>query len=35
MKVLIADDHALFRDGLSMRLEKIEPISSGEFCAGS
>ncbi len=27
MKVLIADDHALFRDGLSMRLEKIEPES--------
>ena len=27
MKILIADDHALFRDGLSMRLEKIEPES--------
>lgn len=27
MKVLIADDHALFRDGLSMRLEQIEPKS--------
>lgn len=27
MKILIADDHALFRDGLSMRLEKIEPKS--------
>ncbi|MFR1031557.1 MAG: response regulator transcription factor [Alphaproteobacteria bacterium] len=27
MKVLIADDHALFRDGLSLRLEKIEPKS--------
>ena len=27
MKVLIADDHALFRDGLGMRLEKIEPES--------
>lgn len=23
MKVLIADDHALFRDGLSLRLEKL------------
>lgn len=27
MKVLIADDHALFRDGLSMRLEQIDPKS--------
>ena len=27
MKVLIADDHALFRDGLSMLLEKIDPKS--------
>lgn len=25
MKILIADDHALFRDGLSMHLEKIYP----------
>ena len=25
MKVLIADDHALFRDGLSMHLKQIEP----------
>ena len=25
MKVLIADDHALFRDGLTMQLEKIDP----------
>ena len=25
MKVLIADDHALFRDGLGMRLEQIDP----------
>lgn len=25
MKVLIADDHALFRDGLSLQLEKINP----------
>ncbi len=25
MKILIADDHALFRDGLSMNLEKLEP----------
>lgn len=25
MKILIADDHALFRDGLSMHLEKISP----------
>lgn len=25
MKVLIADDHALFRDGLGMRLEQIAP----------
>ena len=27
MKVLIADAHALFRDGLSMRLEQIDPKS--------
>lgn len=27
MKVLIADDHALFRDGLSLQLEKINPDS--------
>lgn len=27
MRVLIADDHALFRDGLSMRLEQINPKS--------
>ncbi len=25
MKVLIADDHALFRDGLTLQLEKINP----------
>ncbi len=25
MKILIADDHALFRDGLSMNLEKLAP----------
>ena len=25
MKVLIADDHALFRDGLSVHLEQIDP----------
>ncbi len=25
MKILIADDHALFRDGLSLHLEKISP----------
>ena len=25
MRILIADDHALFRDGLSMQLEKIAP----------
>ena len=25
MKVLIADDHALFRDGLSVHLERIDP----------
>jgi DNA-binding NarL/FixJ family response regulator len=25
MKILVADDHALFRDGLSMRLEQITP----------
>lgn len=25
MKILIADDHALFRDGLSLHLEKIAP----------
>ena len=25
MKILISDDHALFRDGLSMRLEQIAP----------
>lgn len=25
MKILIADDHALFRDGLAMRLEEINP----------
>ena len=25
MKILIADDHALFRDGLSLQLEKISP----------
>ena len=27
MKILIADDHALFRDGLSMHLEQIAPSS--------
>ena len=25
MKVLVADDHALFRDGLCLQLEKINP----------
>ena len=25
MKILIADDHALFRDGLGMRLEQLYP----------
>ena len=25
MKILIADDHALFRDGLALRLEQIAP----------
>ena len=25
MKILIADDHALFRDGLALRLEEIAP----------
>lgn len=25
MKVLIADDHALFRDGLSMHIERLDP----------
>ena len=25
MKILIADDHALFRDGLSLQLEKMSP----------
>ncbi len=28
MKILIADDHALFRDGLTMHLEKIVPEST-------
>lgn len=28
MKILIADDHALFRDGLTMHLEKIAPEST-------
>lgn len=27
MKILIADDHALFRDGLALRLEEIAPDS--------
>lgn len=34
MKVLIADDHALFRDGLSMHLEQIDP-QTVIFQAGS
>lgn len=34
MKVLIADDHALFRDGLSMNLEQIDP-QAVVFQAGS
>lgn len=34
MKVLIADDHALFRDGLSMNLEQIDP-DTVVFQAGS
>lgn len=34
MKVLIADDHALFRDGLSMNLEQIDP-ETVVFQAGS
>ena len=34
MKVLIADDHALFRDGLSMQLEKLN-ADSVVFQAGS
>lgn len=34
MKVLIADDHALFRDGLSMQLEKLKS-DSVVFQAGS
>lgn len=34
MKVLIADDHALFRDGLSMHLEQIDP-EAVVFQAGS
>lgn len=28
MKILIADDHALFRDGLSMHIEKLMPQAS-------
>ena len=28
MKILIADDHALFRDGLSLQVEKIAPQAS-------
>lgn len=34
MKILIADDHALFRDGLSMQLEKLQS-DSVVFQAGS
>ncbi len=34
MKVLIADDHALFRDGLSLNLERIDP-QAVVFQAGS
>lgn len=34
MKVLLADDHALFRDGLSLQLEQINP-KSVIFQAGS
>ena len=39
MKVLIADDHALFRDGLGMRLEQIDPnvviLQASSFRTGS
>ena len=34
MKILIADDHALFRDGLSIHLERLEP-QAVIFQAGS
>ena len=34
MKILIADDHALFRDGLSFHLERLEP-QAVIFQAGS
>jgi len=34
MKILIADDHALFRDGLSLHLERLEP-QAVIFQAGS
>lgn len=34
MKILIADDHALFRDGLAMRLEQIIPDAAISQAAG-
>ena len=34
MKILIADDHALFRDGLAMRLEQIAPDAAISQAAG-
>ncbi|MBQ8437067.1 MAG: response regulator transcription factor [Alphaproteobacteria bacterium] len=34
MKILIADDHALFRDGLSLNIERLEP-QAVIFQAGS
>ncbi|MEE6206888.1 MAG: response regulator transcription factor [Alphaproteobacteria bacterium] len=34
MKILIADDHALFRDGLAMRLEQIIPDAAISQASG-
>lgn len=34
MKILIADDHALFRDGLSLRLEQIMPEAAISQASG-
>lgn len=34
MKILIADDHALFRDGLSLRLEQIIPEAAISQASG-
>jgi len=34
MKILIADDHALFRDGLSLRLEQIVPEAAISQASG-